>query len=239
MHRMLIVNADDYGLTSGINRGILRAHREGIVTSASLMVCWTAAREAAALAGDLDLGLHIDLGEWSVQNGRWSAVYERVPQQNASMIEREIRKQLERFRRLTGANPTHLDSHQHVHRQEPTRSILVALADELRVPLRGVDDAAPATPIPPIRYCGDFYGHSHRAARVPEQISVQVLTALIRRLPAGITELGCHPGEDDDLDSMYCAERRMEVETLCDPAVREAVVCEGIRLCTFADVTRA
>jgi predicted glycoside hydrolase/deacetylase ChbG (UPF0249 family) len=64
--RTLIVNADDFGLTSGVNAGIARAHEEGILTSASLMVRWPAAAEAAAYAArtpGLSVGLHVDLGE--------------------------------------------------------------------------------------------------------------------------------------------------------------------------------
>ena len=65
--RYLIVNADDFGQSRGINRGITEAHEQGIVTSASLMVRWPAAPEAAAYArshGSLSLGLHFDFGEW-------------------------------------------------------------------------------------------------------------------------------------------------------------------------------
>ena len=64
--RYLIVNADDFGQSHGVNRGIMQAHRRGIVTSASLMVRWLAASEAAAYAREhpsLSLGLHVDLGE--------------------------------------------------------------------------------------------------------------------------------------------------------------------------------
>ena len=46
--RRLIVNADDFGQSPGVNRGIIEAHQHGIVTSASLMVSWPAAAEAAA-----------------------------------------------------------------------------------------------------------------------------------------------------------------------------------------------
>ena len=79
MSRVLIVNADDFGRTGGINRGIARAHEEGIVTSASLMVRDPAAAEAAAYAGEhpqLGVGLHVDLGEWVYGDGGWPAVYE-------------------------------------------------------------------------------------------------------------------------------------------------------------------
>src|SRR5207247_11145801 len=48
--RDLIVNADDFGQSAGVNRGIIEAHERGIVTSASLMVRWPAANEATAYA---------------------------------------------------------------------------------------------------------------------------------------------------------------------------------------------
>ncbi len=70
--RGLIVNADDYGRSSGINRGVIKAHESGIVTSASLMVRWPAAVEAAEYCRDrpdLSLGLHVDLAEWVYVDG--------------------------------------------------------------------------------------------------------------------------------------------------------------------------
>ncbi len=65
IRRYLIVNADDFGLSFGVNRGIIEAFEHGVVTSASLMVNWIGAAEAAAYARQhptLSLGLHIDLG---------------------------------------------------------------------------------------------------------------------------------------------------------------------------------
>src|SRR5205807_9083437 len=62
--RRLIVNADDFGLTSGVNRGIVEAHSRGIVTSATLMACGTKFQEAAALAAqapNLSVGCHVVL----------------------------------------------------------------------------------------------------------------------------------------------------------------------------------
>src|SRR5207249_12208513 len=79
--RYLIVNADDFGQSRGINRGIMEAHEQGIVTSASLMVRWPAAPEAAAYARShrsLSLGLYFDFGAWCYWKGRWSKLYEVV-----------------------------------------------------------------------------------------------------------------------------------------------------------------
>ena len=132
--RRLIVNADDFGLSSPINRGIIESYRHGIVTSASLMVRWPAAVEAVLLCRTapatrpLSLGLHIDLGEWAWRQDGWKALYEVVDLEDRKAIEREVARQAAQFESLTGTTPSHLDSHQHVHRQEPVRSVLLAMA---------------------------------------------------------------------------------------------------------------
>ncbi len=71
--KKLIVNADDLGLTPGVNRGVLRAFQDGIVTSASLLVTGSAFEDAVALARqnpDLDVGLHLTLVEEQAILGR-------------------------------------------------------------------------------------------------------------------------------------------------------------------------
>ena len=116
--RVLIVNADDFGLSPGVNAGVARTHEEGILTSASLMVRHPVAPAAAGYARatpSLGLGLHFDLGEWVREDGSWRAVYEVVPLADGpAAIEAEARAQLARFRELTGRDPSHLDSHQHL-----------------------------------------------------------------------------------------------------------------------------
>src|SRR5258708_19479264 len=118
----LIVNADDFGQSTGVNQGILRGHDEGIVTSASLMVRWPAAAEAA-LAGRsrprLSLGLHVDLGEWKLDEGEWVPVYRVVALDDASAVRAEIGDQLEPFRRFVGHAPTHIHPHHHFHPPQP------------------------------------------------------------------------------------------------------------------------
>jgi predicted glycoside hydrolase/deacetylase ChbG (UPF0249 family) len=79
--RGLIVNADDFGQSAGVNRGVIAAHERGVVTSASLMVRWPAAEEAASYARQrpgMSLGLHVDLGEWTFREGSWTPLYEVV-----------------------------------------------------------------------------------------------------------------------------------------------------------------
>src|SRR5262245_43062710 len=114
MRRAAIVNADDFGQSAGINRGIAQAHERGIVTSASLMVRWEAASAAAAYARAhprLSVGLHVDLGESIYRGGEWITLYERVDREDARAVEAEIRVQVSLCRELLGRDPTHLDSH--------------------------------------------------------------------------------------------------------------------------------
>jgi predicted glycoside hydrolase/deacetylase ChbG (UPF0249 family) len=229
--RYLIVNADDFGLSPGVNQGIIRSHEQGIVTSASLMVRHQAATEAALYAlkhPELSLGLHVDLGEWAFVDGAWRIVYEVVPAADRYAVAEEVARQLESFRSLTGRNPTHLDSHQHVHRSEPTRSILLDAARGMRIVVRSECSE--------VHYCGDFYGQSDKGHPYPQGIGVESLLRILAGLRPGITEMGCHPGEGGDTDSGYRDERAVECRTLCDTRIREAVRTENIALCSFSDV---
>jgi predicted glycoside hydrolase/deacetylase ChbG (UPF0249 family) len=227
----LIVNADDFGQSPGINAGIVRAHQEGVVTSASLMVRWEAAAEAATYARahpELSVGLHVDLGEWTYGSDGWRAEYVVVAADDPLTVRAEVDRQLRRFRELIGADPTHLDSHQHAHLSRPLASVLRDAAANLAVPLRDVTQG--------IAYRGDFYGQSAKGYAVPEAITVDALLDVLAELPPGVTELGCHPGVGRDVTSMYAAERERELEALCDPRVHEAVRARRIELCSFRDV---
>jgi predicted glycoside hydrolase/deacetylase ChbG (UPF0249 family) len=224
----LIVNADDFGQSPGLNRGIIEAYERGIVTSASLMVRWPAAAEAVAYSRahpDLSLGLHIDLGEWACRSKTWVPMYEVVPVEDITAVTEEVSRQLATFQRLLDKNPTHIDSHQHMHLREPVRSVLSETASRLGIPLRSCN--------PVIRYLGDFYGQTADGLPLPDRITVDGLIKILTSLPPGLTELACHPGEADDLETMYRSERAQELRTLCHPMVRTAIETMGIQLCSF------
>ena len=105
---------------------------------------------------------------------------------------------------LVGRPPDHLDSHQHVHRDEPTRGPVLALGERLGVTVR--EAAAEIT------YSGVFYGQDAKGIPVPEAITTEALIAAIERLPFGTTELACHPAASADHDSAYGEERLREAE---------------------------
>lgn len=231
--KRLIVNADDFGISPGVNAGIIEAHERGIVTSTSFMTRWPAARQAAEYARTnrkLGVGLHIDLSEWAFRNGNWKPLYQVVPLEDAAKVRRETWAQLGQFRELLGRDPDHLDSHQHAHRKEPVLSIAQEIAVELSIPLRHFT--------PHVRYCGEFYGQDDNGDSYPDLISIAALCRLIAGLPPGVNELCCHPAAAGDLDTMYLHERKIELASLCDPRVRHAVAEAEVQLCTFSDIAR-
>lgn len=230
--RFLVVNADDLGLSEAVNDGIFAAHDEGIVTSASLMVRQGAAADAARRAPqhpELAVGLHIDLGQWNYEAGEWREDYSRCDGDDPEQVEAECREQLAIFRALLGRDPTHLDSHQHVHESGPARGVAEALSAELGLPLRSRA----------IRYEGGFYGQSGKGEPFPQGVAPEALMELIRSLPPGWTEIGCHPAAGPVPTSSYDAERRVELETLRDPRLRDLLNVTHVRLCSFAQVNRA
>ena len=229
--RYVIVNADDFGHSSAVNRGVIHAHEHGIVTSASLMVRWPAAMEAAEYARNrpsLSLGLHLDFGEWVYKDKDWKPVYHVVQLDDARALCNEVSSQLASFRTLTGRDPSHIDSHQHAHLREPARSVVLEAALEVRAPVRDCD--------PEIHYCGHFYGQTEEGSPYAEGITSDTLIEIMSQLPPGITELACHPGKGQVPNTTYSDERAKELKTLCNLKVRSALIELGIELCSFASL---
>jgi predicted glycoside hydrolase/deacetylase ChbG (UPF0249 family) len=223
--RYLVVNADDFGACPSVNRGIVEAHRRGIVTSASLMVAMPGSEEAASLAREcpaLSVGLHI-----SFQDERRQPV---AALSDPGACRAALETQLCRFRELLGRRPTHLDSHHHVHLQPRLRPEFQEVADRCGIPLRECSG---------VRYCSSFYGQ-WAGERHPEQVSVAGLIRILEtELRHYVTELACHPGRPDPaLVSSYAAERELELRTLCDPRVRRFLDTARIALVGFGEVSR-
>ena len=251
--KRLIVNADDLGYGRGVNAGVLRAHREGIVTASTLMTNAPASEEAAALArGDptLDVGIHLVLtfGRPLSDPGRVPSL---VGPEGAFLRPREIvgsgrlqtdeillefRAQFARGRELIGRDPSHIDAHHWVEQDPAVLDAFVALAAETgaaaRSLTRSVRERLRAAGVRTTdAYRRDFQHEGH--------IGVESLVAVIASLEDGTTELGCHPGEDDpDLmgRSSYARERPVELASLTDQAVRNEIARRGIELATFASL---
>jgi predicted glycoside hydrolase/deacetylase ChbG (UPF0249 family) len=250
--RLLIVNADDFGRSAGVDDGIVRAYREGIVTSTTFMTNAPSTAYAASLARatpTLDLGVHLvltygrPLSDPALipslvrEDGsfwRPSELLARPIDPSDALV--EYRAQYARARELAGREPTHVDTHHWVH-DHPALSWAVC-------ELARATGAAARTHTPAQR---DEYrakgvrtpDHFTREFQHPGHIEVTDLLALLSRVEDGVTELMCHPGEPDPelvATSAYARERPIELATLIDPRVRAALEQRRIALTTFAEL---
>lgn len=212
--RWLIVNGDDFGISPGVNHGIVNAHRLGILTSTSLMVDRPAAGDAAARAREverLSVGLHLELEGAAGDDPRAA-----------------VEGQLERFHELMGRPPTHIDSHHDRHRDPEMLPHVLQAAQRLDIPVRGHSPVRCHT-----RFYAQWGGETHL-----EGVSVETLLRVLKReMKDGVTELICHPGyTDEGLDSSYVHERQAEMETLLHPRVRQTLWEERIELLGFRNL---
>lgn len=157
MPKFLIVNSDDFGISPGVNRGILEAHHNGIVTSTTTMVNMPAAAEglekAHQSAPKLGLGLHFNLSFGApvsapeevpslvTEDGTFVSDYPQLMEKMAHFdpaeVERELNAQFLRFIRLAGTPPDHIDSHHGITYFHPAGlNTMLELAKEYHLPIR-------------------------------------------------------------------------------------------------------
>ncbi len=212
----LVVNADDLGYDPEIDRGILEAHRLGLVTSASAMVDTPFAERALGEAPDtLGLGLHavLDTGL------------------DAAAAREEIERQLRRFERLRGRPPTHLDTHRHAHASPAVLQAVAGAAGSRRLYARALDGAMrkalrEAGALAADHFLGD-------AAARPCWTLERLLSALAAP-GEGMSEIMCHPGyRPARARTSFGAEREVELRALTDPRALEAARASGALLVAF------
>jgi predicted glycoside hydrolase/deacetylase ChbG (UPF0249 family) len=229
--KRLIVNADDFGRSPGVNLGIVEAHRDGVVTSATLMVNHAPAAAAARLAHDnprLGVGLHFavtggvptlppsEVPSLVDAAGRLPAKPEGLARARHDEVLAEARAQLERFRHLLGRAPTHLDSHHHAHRLPVVLDALLTVAGEAGLPLRNA--SAPVGER--TRASWRAHDRSVRGVVLRRSATLAGLLAVVSKLQDGTTELMCHPGHADPellASSGYATERERELAILKSP----------------------
>ena len=247
--KRLIVNADDFGRSAGVNAGVLQAHARGIVTSATVMVLEKSAargiREAAERARGLSLGLHFAL----TGGGRPAAAAHDVPQLAPGgafprtreelpprlppeEVLLELEAQIGIFEVLARKSPTHLDSHHHVALHPSVAPVFAAVAKKRSLPVRASSEDArralrAAGVRTPDRFIDSFYAQG---------ATFEEMERILAELPEGTSELMCHPGKADEelrRGSTYVDEREWEVEVLCDPNIRALVRAQKIDLVGF------
>ncbi|MFK3709443.1 chitin disaccharide deacetylase [Leclercia adecarboxylata] len=252
MEYLLIVNADDFGLSKGQNYGIVEACRHGVVTSTTAMVNGDAIEHAAQLSRalpELGVGMHfvLTLGlpltpmpglTREGQLGKW--IWEMAEQGTLPLeeIARELDCQFNRFVDLFGREPTHIDSHHHVHMIPAIFPLVAEFARRKGVALRvdplveGIEELSADLPPTTDGFSSAFYGDE-----ISEALFLSVLDRSVQQGERSL-EVMAHPAFIDNTirKSAYCWPRLTELDVLTSTSLKYAIAERGYRLGTFGDL---
>ncbi len=230
--KKLIVNADDFGLTRSITDGIIKGASNGIVRSVSFIVNTDAfeysVMQAKRFPG-LDIGIHITwVGEDGpvaenveslvsdknfYQNWKWVVVNRLLKRIKLSDAEREARAQIEKLL-IAGIQPSHIDSHQHLHLLPGFSEIILGLAEEYNIPFIRCPETN-GKRFFYINYLSKRLRKVLKRKNFPEQpaslgfewrgrFSLSALAKIVNSLYSDVSELIIHPGfEDEHLHNKY------------------------------------
>lgn len=251
MESLLIVNADDFGLSKGQNYGIIEAHKHGVVTSTTALINGDAIEHAVELSRsvpELAVGMHFSLTLGTPLSsmpkltregklGKWIWQMVQDNQLPLDEIVHELSCQYERFITLFGAKPSHIDSHHHVHMIPQIFERVANFAVSKDVALR-IDHDAPDMPSIPdgVRtteaFSSAFYGES-----VLSELFEQVLENANLYHQRSL-EIMCHPAFIDHtiMGSAYCYPRLTELEVLTSASLKQTIKQQGYRLGTYHDI---
>jgi len=220
MTARVIVHADDFGLHPAINAGIEAAHRDGLVSSASLMPLGSAFDDALRRVQSLprlDLGLHFSLvGVPGLPPtlGAFLTAY-AGGQMPASRVEAQLSRQFEAVKHLP---ISHIDSHQHLHALPGVMRVVCRFAAQHDIPAIRLPIDGPAfAPVSPARRAqaaalaaiarlsrryiaayglrtSDYFS----GMAVSGHLTASTLTAYLQNARPGLTEIVCHPGADNN-----------------------------------------
>jgi predicted glycoside hydrolase/deacetylase ChbG (UPF0249 family) len=267
--KLLILHADDLGVSHSVNAASFEALDKGDITSASIMMPTPWVSEVAAYAKahpNADLGLHLTLtSEWDTY--RWGSVESNnnVPSLHDSTgtfpsdvqtvatraklneVERELRAQIDRAIAL-GIRPTHLDSHMGaLFANAELMATYVKVAREYRLPFLAVRVPPPAPQMPLSDNDIVLDAVIVAGPDVPRDKWIEFYTDAIANLKPGLTEIIVHLGRDDaELQAVTVnhepygsAWRQRDLEAVTSPEFKNALQDSGVILVTWRELFKA
>lgn len=251
----LIINADDFGLTPGVSKGIIKAMKEGVVSDTSMIVNSPYFKESTILAkeqGLLQLGIHLSLTTYNPilppneiptlvdLDGKFHKDISYILDNSFSMdeVEKELRGQINKFL-SSGLKLNHISGHHQFYGyNEDIHNILISLAHEFNVPLRSVNDDLRIkiyqNNVKTTNYFSTSFHNegvtSENLLRILEDFREEKLTLEIMTHPAIV---------DDELNSIshYNLMRSRELELLTSYRIKEYIKnASNIELISFSEL---
>jgi predicted glycoside hydrolase/deacetylase ChbG (UPF0249 family) len=248
--KYLIINADDFGLTPEVSQGILKAARDGVLTSTTVMINSPHRGEFSELLDtEIGIGLHFNL-TW----GSPVSLPEEVPslvnkdgyfqsdpdigKRKSTDIEKELEAQIALFLQSIQRTPSHIDVHKHLHKYFIVLEAVIAVARRLEIPVRFTTAEMKTILRENNVTTPDFFMGDAKPEK-PYWTKDQLLSSLISIQP-GVTEIMCHPGYvPTSIPGMfYNQQREVELESFCDPDVWEEINRQEIGLINFSYLKR-
>ncbi len=260
--RKLVVNADDFGFTRDVNRGIVEAHRNGILTATTLMACGEAFDDAVQLAREhptLDIGVHLVLVGQAPYPMTVAKLTRAVVLGKIAIYDElsaQVRKVLD-----AGLTPTHLDTHKHTHLLPPVLDAVARISQDFHIPWVRRPFDFPLTPrgiswkkravsrafgVVRSRFERVLQGRGCRYTdhfagfQITGNFDASGVAALIRALPEGSTEFMCHPGictaELRASQTRLKESREAELRALTSPEARRALEEGSVELVSYREL---
>ncbi|MCF8780504.1 chitin disaccharide deacetylase [Vibrio sp. IRLE0018] len=241
----VIFNADDFGLTQGVNDGIAKAHLEGVVRSTTMMVGMPAEKHAVELANqlpELKVGLHLrftagrplteetNLCDPNGEFTRYSDFWQRRDYDPIA-IHDEAMAQVEHFLAL-GLTLSHIDSHHHAHTHPQFESVIYDIAKAYHVPLRSTGMAGEEE-----FGCRYYFTDHFYDERVEHDSLVEHLVSLKGKYD--LVEVMCHPAlVDSALErcSGYAKQREEELAVLTSKELRLSLQKHDIEITDYSEL---
>lgn len=247
----LIMNADDFGYSRGVNYGIIEAHQQGIVRSTTLMANMPAFEQAIALAKEntyLGVGVHLTITTGAPvlrthktivnQQGLFIKVKEALKETNTIDLE-EIRSEwFAQIRKVyaSGIKPTHIDSHHHSHGEDALLPIAAEIANYYDLPMRIVKEEHRK------KIAINQYGAEVLSVDFFDQdATMENLLNIIEKAKQNqiqSLEIMCHPALIDHaiLNSSYNIQRTNELNILTTPGLEEHLRSLDVVLANFSTI---
>lgn len=214
--KYLVVNADDFGYSKGVNKGIIEAHVNGIVTSTTVLVDGVAADEAKGLSTypELSVGLH----------------FNPIPGES---LESEFGRQLELFKSIVGRDPDSIDTHKSLPSdKENIESMLRKYSEENDTPVRKLGK---------VKFIRSFFGLNVDGSGVLDEnnVTVSALKSAIDEASDEVNEIMTHVGYCDEYllsKSSYNTTREKELESVLDPSIKEYLASANLQLVNWGQL---
>ena len=246
-----IFNADDFGLSKGVNLGIIETYQYGPVRSATIMANMPGFGHAVTLLEanpGLNLGVHLTLSAGSSIGGVYKTLTDgdgqflrlgeverkaRAGETDLDEVEAEFEAQIQKVL-ATGINPDHFDSHHHTHNLPGIVAVFLKLAKKYGVKVRSVDKCLLAG-----EYAGVRSTDSFSAEFFDETATMADLQRILTDGGGDSVEVMCHPAFVDYAlytSSSYNIRRAYELDILTNPELMSFMAQRGIELCSFREL---